>query len=152
MPSVDLLEQLETNFPAIRFQEGKAFSWRPRDSTVVYVLGDPDFDQHLLHELSHALLEHTVYERDIDLIALERDAWGYARRTLAPLYDIAITSDCIEADLDTYRDWLHARSTCPQCEATGLQIKKMTYRCVSCHHTWRVNHAKLCQLRRYSVT
>ena len=62
-----------------------------------------------------------------------------------------VVEDFIEEHLDTYRDWLHARSSCPDCTATGYQTDASTYACPACSHTWRVNEARICQLRRYST-
>lgn len=105
----------------------------------------------LLHELAHAILDHKTYARDIELIELERDAWTHAQATLAPTYNIAIGTNQIEDALDTYRDWLHARSTCPNCQATGVQTERNAYKCLACLSKWRVNDARICALRRYKI-
>lgn len=116
---------------------------------IIYYDEQSDDSATLLHELSHAVLNHTKYLKDIGLLELERDAWECARNTLAPKYDLIIPEDTIQDSLDTYRDWLHARSICPQCHATGLQIKQREYRCISCATVWQVNDARFCALRRY---
>lgn len=151
MPSTDsLIEKLRQDFPDFHFQASTDFEWDSSSKTIRYNPEDDSYEPRLLHELSHAVLAHNTYDKDIDLIALERDAWQHARMELAPRYDIRIDADTIQDDMDTYRDWLHARSTCPKCESSGLQIKKHTYRCVSCSATWRVNEARVCALRRYA--
>jgi DnaJ-class molecular chaperone len=53
--------------------------------------------------------------------------------------------------MNSYRDWLHARSTCPVCQATGMETKKSIYTCPACRHQWRVNEARICSLRRYHI-
>ena len=63
-----------------------------------------------------------------------------------------LNEEVIQEHLDTYRDWLHARSICPSCTANGYQISSHTYECPACLHTWRVNEARICALRRYSLT
>ncbi len=152
MPSTNLLlERLQTDYPNFHFKESAAFEWQPDTKTIHYSPLDEHFDARLLHEVSHAVLKHSRYSRDIDLIAMERDAWQHAMLTLAPLYDTHIKADDIHEDMDTYREWLHARSTCPKCEANGLQLKKYQYRCLVCAHRWKVNEARVCALRRYDI-
>ena len=151
MPTTDsLLHKLTRQFPHLTFHEGDDFHWSPTEKSIYFIADDPLLNERLLHEVSHAQLKHASYTRDIELIAMERDAWGYARITLAPAYDITIDSSVIEDDLDTYRHWLHARSTCPKCSATGIQTKALEYTCVACRGTWRVNTATGCALRRYT--
>jgi len=152
MPSItSLLAKLTTDYPAITFVQGDEFHWSPADNTVTYcVTKDGSASSQLLHELSHALLGHTDYSRDITLLKMERDAWEKAQEIAVP-YGITITDEIIQNHLDTYRDWLHDRSTCPTCGATGLQSTKDTYRCVACTEQWRVNEAKTCELRRYKL-
>jgi len=123
--------------------------WSHAEHTIYYTCDNEDFS-FLFHELSHALLDHTDYQRDIELIVIERQAWAKAKR-ISTNYDVEINDDFIQSNLDTYRDWLHTRSTCPQCTSTGLQTEKNTYKCLSCNHEWRVNEAKTCALRRYSL-
>lgn len=152
MPSTSsLLSNLQTDYPQFTFQEDNRFLWSARRQTIYIDQNVECGDEFTLHELSHALLGHQGYLSDIDLIKLERDAWDYAKNNLAPRYDYSIDENIIQDNLDTYRDWLHARSQCPDCTAVGLQTKSRHYRCISCGHTWRVNDAKLCALRRYSL-
>lgn len=153
MPSThSLLERAGQAFPALTFAAGERFEWQPATSTIVYDPDDPLFEARLLHEIGHAQLKHTSYERDIDLIAMERDAWQTARMELAARFSVDIPGDAIHHDMDTYRDWLHERSTCPHCGSSGIQIKKREYKCVTCRKTWRVNEARSCALRRYRLT
>lgn len=152
MPSTpSLLEQILRDHPQITFTVHDDFEWSPSSRTIFYDPNDSLWEARLLHELGHAELSHTSYNRDIELIAHERDAWQQAKTILAPHYNITIDADTIEHDMDTYRDWMHARSTCPKCSATGLQTKDQEYTCVVCRNTWRVNEARTCQLRRYQT-
>ena len=151
MPSTNsLLSTLKADYPDITFAPGKRFYWSPDTRTVFYDAANMQADV-LLHELGHGLLKHREYTKDVELIAMESDAWDTAR-TLAATYAVPINDDDVEDTLDTYREWLHARSTCPECEATGYQTAKFEYACVACDHRWRVNEARLCALRRYSVS
>jgi hypothetical protein len=130
----------------LTFVEGEIFSWNHTACAISYdPAGAPDY---LLHEFAHALLGHTTYRRDVQLLEMERDAWKHAR-LLADEYRIPIDPDLVEDSLDTYRNWLHARALCPSCDATGLQEGQHTYRCIACRQTWRVNDARTCSLRRY---
>jgi hypothetical protein len=153
MPSIALfLSNLGLDHPEYTFVPGDHFRWSPDSLEITYDPSDKHVKEHILHELAHALLGHSDYDRDIQLIAIERDAWHYAKEKLSPQYKIVITDDVIQDSLDTYRDWLHARSTCPNCQATGMQDKKYQYRCLACRNRWRVNDARICGLRRYSLT
>ncbi|MDB5187237.1 MAG: hypothetical protein JWM07_709 [Candidatus Saccharibacteria bacterium] len=151
MPSTtSLVSSLHSDFPGFIFRESNEFHWSPRENTIFYDHTSDDCAS-LLHELAHAILQHTKYAKDIQLIEMERDAWDHATTTLAPIYTIEISHAATQDALDTYRDWLHARSTCPHCKATGIQSKKNQYRCVLCSTKWRVNDARICALRRYAL-
>ena len=149
MPStISLIKRLKTDYPQFVYKKASNFLWSHSDNTIYYTCENDDCS-FLFHELSHAILNHTDYDRDVELIAIEREAWGNAKK-IAENYGIEINDGFIQSNLDTYRDWLHKRSTCPECRATGLQIKKHIYKCLACCHDWRVNDAKTCALRRYS--
>jgi hypothetical protein len=151
MPSISSLAiKLQADFPAFIFAAGDTFRWSPEEKTILYVESSDDAAS-LLHELSHALLNHSEYLKDISLIEMERDAWNFAVESLAKKYNVSIEESTVQDSLDTYRDWLHARSTCPTCQATGVQTKKDSYKCLVCGTNWRVNEARLCALRRYKL-
>jgi hypothetical protein len=150
MPLIHSLPKLEKDFPAFKFRSADEFRWSPEEMTIYYDEHSSDTAT-LLHELSHAVLAHTDYQKDIRLLELERDAWEYAHSTLAPIYGIVIEEEVMQDSLDTYRDWLHARSTCPECGATGIQTKQSSYKCLACTTSWRVNDARFCALRRYKT-
>lgn len=150
MPSVDsLIKSLVNEFGHITFTEAADFSWDPSTHTIFFNRIDDHAAERLLHEVAHAELDHRSYERDIDLIGLERDAWHLARTKLSDMYELSIDAEVVENHMDTYRDWLHARSTCPSCSATGIQTGNKEYTCLACRTKWRVNDAKVCELRRY---
>lgn len=153
MPSIrSTINQLQGDFPGYRFEAATEFWWSAMKETIYYNPKSMNSYAYTLHELSHAILGHRGYQKDIELLKLERDAWEYARNILAPEYNTTISDDIIQDNLDTYRQWLHARSTCPECETTGIQTRgTLTYRCLACGHHWQVNEARLCALRRYSL-
>ena len=130
---------------------GEVFCWNHNACAITYDASAEYAEAQLLHEFGHALLNHKQYLRDIELLTMERGAWDRAT-TLAREFNIHICEDYIEETLDTYRDWLHTRSLCPHCTATGIQTERYHYQCLACLHTWRVNDARTCQLRRYRVT
>lgn len=143
-----LINKLTAGFPTIRFQADNSFVWSPDRSTVFYP-SDVNDPAQLLHELGHALKQHHNYQYDIQLLAMESEAWQVAMK-LGHQYGVKIHEDVVQDHLDTYRDWLHARSRCPECEATGQQIGAALYICVACGQTWKVNEARTCQLKRYT--
>lgn len=150
MPSThSILDRLKQDFPNLTFVSADDFWWSAANRTV-YIDSQAENNQILtLHELSHALLGHIDYDRDIELLKLERDAWEYAKTTLSKKYNVPIDEEIIQDHLDTYRHWIYARSRCPQCSTNGIQMKERIYECISCNHKWRVNEARLCALRRY---
>lgn len=150
MPSTSsLLKNLKKDLPAITFAPGDTFRWSPQEQAI-YFANTTDAAA-LLHEVAHAALGHAKYAQDIELLQMERDAWHYTLTTLSQKYQVAINAEDIENMLDTYRDWLHDRSRCPSCEATGVQIEANRYSCLACHNSWRVNEARSCALRRYKI-
>ena len=151
MPSTSsLISKLQSDYPQFLFKKASRFLWSPTDKTIYYTDKNNDYSIFLLHELSHGLLNHADYSHDIELIAMESKAWDKVIE-LAKKYEVSINEDAIQSTLDTYRDWLHSRSTCPNCRATGIQNGKKSYHCLACNHEWRVNEARICALRRYKM-
>ena len=151
MPNLaSLITRLKIDHPKLSFQPAEDFRWSPDEQTVFVNAELRDAYAFCLHEVSHAILGHSLYHHDIELVQLERDAWEYAKTVLAPQYDLAINDELIQDNLDTYRDWLHARSTCPSCSATGVQSRGKEYTCFACGQHWRSNEARTCGLKRYT--
>jgi hypothetical protein len=153
MDQAKLLKRLRDSHPQVRFTAGKDFVWSPETQEVFYISNPKLRAQDawsLLHETGHALLGHTSYKADIELIRLEMDAWDKAKE-LAAEFDIRIDEDHIQNCLDTYRDWLYARSICPGCTTKCLQSSNYThYRCHNCHTTWKVTPSRFA--RPYRAT
>jgi hypothetical protein len=142
-----LLATLKKDFPRLSFAPAEVFSWSSRKQTVNYALSPADPTQavwSLLHEMGHALLGHTTYQTDFELVKLEAAAWDKAA-ALGQQYGHLIDIDHIQDCLDTYRDWLHQRSTCPTCTITSLQKDQHTYSCYNCGTEWHVSRSKLCR-------
>lgn len=147
-----LISKLKADYPSLRFVPADYFRWAPEDQTIYYApLGEPRDEATLLHELGHALAGHTDFFHDIELIKMEREAWVKAT-AIAPTYEVVIEETVAEEALDSYRDWLHARSRCPNCEQAGVQESENTYQCLICYASWRVNDARQCGLRRYRLS
>lgn len=132
----------------LTLKPGEMFSWNHTACAITYDPDSPFFIDQTLHEYGHATLNHTRYKWDIELLAMERDAWREAIHFAEDIH-VKIDAALAQTDLDTYRDWLHARSTCPKCGNSGLQKDSIHYQCLFCDTIWRVNSAKQHQLRRY---
>ena len=146
--SAKLLERLKIDNPGIEFVAGSTFYWSPIDKKVYYgKLESAQAAFSLLHELSHSLLKHKTYDNDISLLMLEAAAWEKAIK-VAKKYDISIPDDHVQDCLDTYRDWLHKRSTCPNCKAHGIQKDNGNYSCLNCKSDWQVTSARFCRVYR----
>lgn len=138
---IELLKQLQTTFPDLKFTAGNKFYWSPETSEIVYSkrASGKRARWSLLHETGHALLVHTSFKADYELIKLEVEAWQQAK-SIAKLLDIAIDEDHIQDCLDTYRDWIYRRSICPNCNTKCLQQGDFVhYRCFNCHTVWSVS-------------
>lgn len=143
-----LLKQLGKDFPDISFISGERFSWVPHKRTIVFGnLTNEDSNWSLLHELGHATLGHKGYRLDIELLQLEVEAWERAV-ILSADYKVTIPWQHIEQCIDSYRDWLHARSTCPECRTVSFQPRPLQYTCHNCNTTWRVSKSRLCRIHR----
>lgn len=140
----ELISSLRARFPALRFTPGKRFVWSPETQEVFYkqtATGERPIWS-LLHETGHALLEHTSYHADIELVKLEVAAWEKAK-DLSTQFGIIIDEDHIQDCLDTYRDWLYRRSICPTCTTKCLQQSDYAhYRCQNCHTVWKVTPSR----------
>lgn len=145
-----LLDQLRTRFPALTFREGSTFCWSPKSKEIIYALSSSSDTAvwSLLHETSHALLSHTSYKTDFQLLSLELEAWERAKE-LAYDFAMEINEDHIQDCLDSYRDWIYARSVCPECGNKSLQQANLKqYKCFNCHAVWHVTPSRFCRAYR----
>lgn len=146
-----LLRTLAHDFNQYTFRQGDTFMWSSSTSTIYHApITAWQNIWSLLHEIAHAELNHTTYRLDVDLVNYEMRAWEYASAHLAPQYKLQIDNNYIQDHIDTYREWLHSRSTCPECGQNGIQTQN-TYRCINCRCLWRANDARLCALRRIKL-
>jgi len=154
-PTLDeLLTRIGSDYPELTFIESAHFSWHAGRKHVSFKKAGPSAQHNmwaLLHELGHALLGHAGYVHDIELVQLEVAAWEKARK-LAEHYSLAIDEDYLQDCLDTYRDWLHLRATCPTCLGRSLQASERRYRCFNCQTEWQVSRSRLCRPYRLQTT
>lgn len=146
-----LINRLRHDYPAFTFITGDVAHWSPETKTILFTSGkNRESIWTILHELGHALLDHTDYDSDADLVQKEAAAWDKARE-LAGAYDVRIHEEYTEGCLDTYRDWLDKRSTCPGCNSRGLQRSKALYQCLNCQSTWKVSEQRFCRPYRLKM-
>ncbi len=145
----DVLSKVTRDHPGIHFLTGVRFAWDPKNQSIHYPANASTKQDvwTLLHEIQHALLKHKDFQSDFELLQMEVAAWQ-AAKTLARRYGVTIDQDYIEDCLDSYRDWLHARATCPTCLERCLQTDTHTYTCHNCHTTWHVTKSRLCRTYR----
>lgn len=145
-----LLPLLQKQMPEVSFVAAETSYWSPADKTVYYVAHD---DQRalwtLLHESGHAALGHATYDSDFNLLMLEVAAWEHAKQ-LAAAVQVRIDDNHVQDCLETYRDWLHQRSTCPRCGIRCFQQDARHYFCHNCQARWGVSTSRFCRAYRLS--
>ncbi len=145
-----IIKRLNALYPELKFKASKQFYWSPETSEICYSAAADDTEAiwSLLHETGHALLGHTSYTADVELLRLEVAAWEKARE-LAETLDVKLDENHIQDCLDTYRDWLYKRSICPTCHTKCLQQDdRVNYRCFNCHTLWQVSSSRFCRAYR----
>ena len=91
------------------------------------------------HELGHALSGKYDFDTEIERLKIESTAWAEGKHAYEsfkkahkelnlPAWD----EDFAEDQLDTYRDWLHAKSRCKSCGLTRYQDKSGAWHCPFC--------------------
>ena len=123
------LARIKSDFPSLKFTPGKRFLFRP-PKTVVYVADSSD-TLLFLHELGHALTGLYDYKTEVGRLKIEVSAWEKAKE-LAVSYGVPVDEDFIEGELDSYRDFLHQKSRCPECGLTRFQTPDGTFYCPRC--------------------
>ncbi len=138
----NLLSQIAHDYPDFTLKPGARFTWKP-PKTIVY---EPEtaypplyFALLTLHELGHAVSKHKDYKTTVERLKIESEAWSAARRLFIKYQksDIlpanwAWDTDFVENHLDTYRDWLHTKTTCKTCGLTMYQTPDGSYHCPFC--------------------
>jgi hypothetical protein len=141
-----LVQKLESAFPQFTFTASKQACWSPETRQVHYS-ANSDVQTaawSLLHELGHALLNHKSYNTDVDLLQKEVAAWTKAAN-IASDFNITIEEEYAQNCLETYRNWLYKRSTCPECGTHGIQSEGRQYYCLNCTARWNVSISRFCR-------
>jgi hypothetical protein len=141
-----VVRSLRDLLPDIGIKAGDNLHWSPENQSITYRLDDSSEDNiwGLIHEAGHATLGHHTYSSDMELLQLEVAAWSEAEK-IAKNIGIKIDPDHIQDCLDTYRDWLHQRSTCPRCGVVSFQESSRTYQCYTCRMNWTVSTSRFCR-------
>lgn len=146
-----ILERLKQEYADLSWREGRKFAFRgPRTiyyEAIEYYTGVSEiasravdggaswavneYNLRCLHELGHALLGHLGYRLDLERLKMERAAWEKAKR-LCLKYGVEYDEEFVEEQLDSYRDWLHQKSRCPECGLTRYQKQDGKYCCPGC--------------------
>lgn len=152
MNQQELVKKILREYPSISFEKSDTYYWSPKNQTVYYNTENNTSEGlwALLHETGHALLEHLQYYSDVELVLMEVSAWEKAKE-LAEQQDFEIDEDHVQDCLDSYRDWLHKRSLCPDCSLAGVQTDTQTYACIFCHKNWKVSAERFCRPYRKSA-
>ncbi len=155
-----VIDDIKRLYPEVQFKLSNTFYWSPNDQTVYYCNDDNDQESlwALLHETGHGILGHKQYFSDLELVLLEVVAWEKAKELASQLFAQNAKSASVEIDeehiqdcLDSYRDWLHKRSLCPDCHLSSIQIDEHTYACVFCHKKWKVTAERFCRPYRKKI-
>jgi predicted RNA-binding Zn-ribbon protein involved in translation (DUF1610 family) len=144
-----LVKKLANDYPEFTFKAGAQEHWSPKTKTITYEVNQNDefLSYGLLHELAHALLGHSNYKSDFELLKLESLAWQRAAK-IGLKYGVKIDDEHIQNCLDTYRDWLHRRSKCPTCGIHVMQSNVNTYKCFNCGSSWQVSSGRFARSYR----
>lgn len=138
-----ILNKIKRDYPDLVFKPGKTACWTPQNNTVFYgVPFDTTEVWSLLHELGHAISRHNSFDNDVDLLLKEVEAWEMAKQ-ISHGYGVDIENGHIEDCLDSYREWLHKRSTCPRCKLKGIYKAADTYSCPNCQSEWQVANSQI---------
>jgi hypothetical protein len=147
-----LVKILTLRFPELTFRAGQHFYWSPENQEIVYSETTREKNKtaawSLLHETSHALLGHKNYQNDFQLVSMEVEAWERAKQLTHELALDEIDENHVQDCLDTYRDWLHKRCLCPNCETRSFQTTAEQYSCHNCGAQWHVTPSRFCRAYR----
>lgn len=146
--------RLMADFRGTNFVEADEFYWSAKNNTVYYNsdrLQKIEGIYRLIHEIGHATSDHKNFQSGVQLLSLETEAWESAKK-IAGRYGITIDSEYIENCLDSYRDWLHTRSTCPNCKTVSVEADENVYKCFNCLQKWQVSSNQRSRCYRQKIT
>ena len=146
--------EILTQYPQYEFVQSDEFLFDAADDIIYYSKPDLDHEQGqiaLLHEVSHAELNHFDYSSDLELVVMECRAWQRTRE-LAEVHELSIDEVYISDCLGGYSTWLEDRATCPDCQNFSLQTSDDTYHCFRCCTRWRITTDALDRLHQEKIT
>lgn len=124
------VQELKKIYPNVIFRSGSRFRFHP-PKTIYYVSSAENFKLLILHELGHALINKNDYKTDIERLKIEQKAWTKAKEITISL-NLDFDESFAEQKLDSYRDWLHKKSTCKKCGLTRFETPDGVYHCPHC--------------------
>jgi hypothetical protein len=144
----DIIQNISADFPDVDFALSDGFKWDPQSKRIHHKqLSNKESAWSLLHEVGHMVLDHADYKSDFELLKMEVSAWHEAKAQ-ARKYGLDISQEHIEKCIDSYRDWLHGRSKCRNCDQNGLEKTTGVYGCFNCGFSWRVTPSRFCRVYR----
>ncbi|MBQ2660046.1 hypothetical protein IJF86_01320 [Candidatus Saccharibacteria bacterium] len=126
----NLLEKVKQSYPNFTYKTGAKFAFRP-PKTIIIGPYEPHSELVLLHELGHAIINKNSFKTDVERLKIESIAWEKAK-SLCQEFNQEFDSDFAESELDSYRDWLHQKSTCKKCGLTRFETTDGKYHCPHC--------------------
>jgi hypothetical protein len=145
-----ILLEIESLFPKAKLRISDSFRWSPEENIIYYDPFSETMALSLLHEVGHMICSHQRYSSDIGLLRMEVEAWQKAREYSKKI-GLTLDEDHVEKCLDSYREWIYRRSSCPLCTQAGVERETGLYSCINCQKKWRVTPAKFCRVYRKSI-
>ncbi len=145
-----ILQHIKTNHSNVTYKKSNKSYWDPLSQTIFHNPNKNYAEVTLLHELGHAINQDKQYKYDTDLLKMELQAWQQANKISKKLA-IDIDKNYIEDCMDSYRNWLHARSKCPNCSQNSIQNSELKYVCLNCGCTWQTSRERFCRTYRKKI-
>lgn len=139
----EFLGRVKGAYPQFCFKAGRKFMFRPRRTIIYEEIAGEEFKLLLLHELGHATLGHFSFKTAVERLAKERDAWEKTRE-LAEGFGVEFDEEMAQGNLDTYREFLHQKTLCPECGLSTLEIGTEKLFCPGCQReiSSRCSHSR----------
>lgn len=147
----EIISFIKSTYPTVKLEASESFRWAPEEGKIYFNPESKNALLSLLHETGHMLCGHKNYYSDIGLLRMEVAAWEKAK-LLAVDLGLKIDEDHIEKCLDSYRDWIYRRSSCPLCTQAGIEQKVGVYTCINCQNKWQVSKSRFCRVYRKTLS
>lgn len=140
LESDELVAQLKKDYPDFIFKSGSRFAFRPPKTIIIGPYEGKNTPLLLFHELGHALSKKYSYNLSVERLKIESLAWQAGKTAYLACQKSGNYPNLppwnetfVEDNLDTYRNWLHQKSTCKSCGLTMYQSKDKTWSCPYCN-------------------